>query len=134
MVSMKVSYKGQYRCEAEYLRSGEVMCTDLPDDLDGIDHYPAPVHYLALALATCVLTTMAKNLDKHGSSLDWCYAEIGDFKEDVKLIMITELSITFHLKAEYDSKTRKRLEDFAYKGCFIGNTLKCHKNFTFVYE
>ena len=61
-----------------------------------------------------------------------CYAEVGEIEEDIQTFTVTRIPITFHLKASFDEKQRKKFEHIALKTCFVGNTLTAKKDFTFV--
>ena len=56
------------------------------------------------------------------------------YQEDMETFAVSRIPITFHLKASFDEKQRKKFEHIARKTCFVGNTLTAEKVFTFVYE
>lgn len=58
-MTSKIIYKGDLRCEAEHTRSGTVIQTDAPVDNRGKGEAFSPTDLIAVALATCILTTMA---------------------------------------------------------------------------
>ncbi|HEY9550980.1 MAG TPA: OsmC family protein [Prevotella sp.] len=134
MISTKVTYQGKYRFESEYLSSGDKIHTDVSVQNGGQGIHPTPVHVLAAALATCAMTTMAMGAEKHGESFEGCYAEIGEIEEDETKVVVTRITITFHLKAAYSDAMRKRLESYARRACYVGNTLTAEKNFIYLYE
>ncbi|EFZ38015.1 OsmC-like protein [Hoylesella oralis ATCC 33269] len=134
MMSAKVTYQGKYRFESVYLKSGDEIHTDASQDSGGEGFHPTPVHVLAIALATCAMTTMAMGVEKHGDSFNGCYAEIGNIEEDDEKVTVSKITITFHLKASYNDAMRKRIEAYARKGCYVGNSLTAEKNFIYLYE
>ena len=54
-----VVYKGDLRCECTHLQSGTVTETDAPTDNRGKGERFSPTDTLCVALATCIVTTMA---------------------------------------------------------------------------
>jgi putative redox protein len=54
-----VVYKGDLRCECTHLQSGTIIETDAPTDNRGKGQRFSPTDSLCVALATCVVTTMA---------------------------------------------------------------------------
>ena len=110
MTSAKVTYQGKYRFESVYLKSGDEIHTDASQDSGGEGFHPTPVHF------------------------NGCYAEIGNIEEDDEKVTVSKITITFHLKASYNDAMRKRIEAYARKGCYVGNSLTAEKNFIYLYE
>lgn len=54
-----IVYKGQFRCDCTHLQSGTVIETDAPTDNRGKGERFSPTDTLCVALATCIVTTMA---------------------------------------------------------------------------
>ena len=54
-----IVYKGHLRCECTHLQSGTIIETDAPTDNRGKGERFSPTDTLCVALATCVVTTMA---------------------------------------------------------------------------
>ena len=77
---------------------------------------------------------MGLQAERGGVDFSGCYAEIGQIEEDMETFAVSRIPITFHLKASFDDKQRKKFEHIARKTCFVGNTLTAEKDFTFVYE
>ena len=129
-----VKYLGNFRVEAMYEASKQTLKTDAGKASGGLGEYATPVDILAQSLAACTLTTMAMRAKRENIDLTGTYAEVGDIIEDVKPLTVEKIAITFHIKGIADEALRKKIENFALKGCFVGNSLKTQKNFTFVYE
>ena len=58
-MTASIVYKGQLRCECTHLQSGTVIETDAPTDNRGKGERFSPTDTLCVALATCIVTTMA---------------------------------------------------------------------------
>ena len=127
-------YLGNARVETTHVASGQKLVTDAGQAFGGYGDYPTPVDVLGQSLANCALTVMALRGMKEGIDLTGSYAEIGEFEESMETFSVTKLNVVFHIKGDFDEKTRKKIETFAHKACFVGNTLTAEKNFTFIYE
>ena len=58
-MTASIVYKGQLRCECTHLQSGTMIETDAPTDNRGKGERFSPTDTLCVALATCIITTMA---------------------------------------------------------------------------
>lgn len=58
-MTAKIEYKGNLRCECTHLQSGTVIETDAPTDNRGKGERFSPTDTVCVALATCIVTTMA---------------------------------------------------------------------------
>ena len=68
-MTASVIYKGQLRCECTHLQSGTVIETDAPTDNRGKGERFSPTDTLCVALATCIVTTMALKATDMGLEL-----------------------------------------------------------------
>ncbi len=59
MATYKAQYIGQLRNEVEHLQSGTKIITDAPTDNMGKGEAFSPTDLVAVALGTCIVTTMA---------------------------------------------------------------------------
>lgn len=66
MVEMNIVYKGELRCAATHGPSGTTIITDAPVDNHGKGESFSPTDLVAVALGTCMLTTMGISAQKHG--------------------------------------------------------------------
>lgn len=57
-MTAKVIYKGDLRTECTHIRSGNVIETDAPVDNHGKGERFSPTDLVAVALATCIVTTI----------------------------------------------------------------------------
>ena len=71
-----VVYKGELRCECTHLQSGTVIETDAPTDNRGKGERFSPTDTLCVALATCVVTTMALKATDMGIDLKDTHIDI----------------------------------------------------------
>lgn len=124
---------GKYRMEATYEKSGQTLSTDPGKESGGLGEYATPVDIMAQSLAACSLTTISMRAARENIDLTGSYAVVGEIVEDPATMTVTKINIEFHVKG-VDESLRKKLATFAHKGCYVGNTLTCEKNFTFVWE
>jgi putative redox protein len=68
-MTASIVYKGHLRCECTHLQSGTVIETDAPTDNRGKGERFSPTDTLCVALATCVVTTMALKAGDMGIDL-----------------------------------------------------------------
>ena len=73
-MTASIVYKGHLRCECTHIQSGTVIETDAPTDNRGKGERFSPTDALCVALATCVVTTMAlkandMKIDLSGTSI-----------------------------------------------------------------
>jgi putative redox protein len=58
-MTSQIIYKGELRTSATHIQSGTVIETDAPTDNMGKGERFSPTDLVAVALATCMVTTMA---------------------------------------------------------------------------
>ena len=75
-MTAKVIYIGDLRSEAVHLRSGTQIETDAPVDNQGKGERFSPTDLVAVALATCMTTTMGISANKHGINIDGTECEV----------------------------------------------------------
>lgn len=69
-VDIHVTYEGGLRCTATHGPSGTQLSTDAPADNQGKGESFSPTDLVPTALASCILTTVAIAMQKHGIELD----------------------------------------------------------------
>lgn len=134
MAIVTTKFMGNGRTHTFYNATGKEITTDVDKSNGGMGENPNPVFLLCSALSACALSVIGMSAKKMDIDASGCWAEVTDVEEDTKTYEVTRIDITFHLKAEFEPSVRKRLEAYSHKACFVGNTLKAEKNFTFVYE
>lgn len=125
---------GKGRTETIYHETNRKLTTDANKENGGMGENPNPVMVLCSALAACAMTVISMAATKMNVDAEGCYAEVTNMEEDHDNYCVTKISLTIHLKASFDQSVRKRLEAYAHRACYVGNTLKAEKDFTFVYE
>lgn len=74
-MTSQIIYKGELRTNATHIQSGTVIETDAPTDNQGKGERFSPTDLVAVALATCMVTTMAikartMNIELNGAQLE----------------------------------------------------------------
>lgn len=69
MIGMKASYRGELRCEAVHIKSGNELITDAPPDNKGKGEAFSPTDLLATSLAVCMMTIMGITAEEKGIAL-----------------------------------------------------------------
>lgn len=109
MSTSKVVYKGDLRTESTHLQSGTIILTDAPTDNHGRGEAFSPTDMVANSLATCMFSIMgikAKQMD----------IDLVNSTADVTKVMqaeprkISEIIVTFEMKANIDEKSKTILE------------------------
>ena len=106
-----IVYKGQLRCECTHLQSGTVIETDAPTDNRGKGERFSPTDTLCVALATCVITTMAlkatdMDIELGGSTISVTKHMISDPRRIGKI----DLSLQMHGSPNVTEKDRVILQ------------------------
>ena len=81
-MTSQIIYKSDLRTEAVHLQSGTLIETDAPTDNQGKGERFSPTDLVAVALGTCMVTTMAIKAKTMGLALDGT-------KVDVTKIMVS---------------------------------------------
>lgn len=110
-MTASIVYKGHLRCECTHLQSGTVMETDAPTDNRGKGERFSPTDTLCVALATCVVTTMAlkandMEIDLSGTSLAVTKYMLSDPRRIGKI----EITLTFPKTLRSEEKDRTILQ------------------------
>lgn len=129
-----VKNKGQFRVEIGSRPADNIIYTDAPAAHNGLGEYPTPVELMAESLAACALTTLSMGAARNGLNIESYRAEVTGIDFDDNHSAVTRVGLRFHLPQDIEPKLRKKLEAFAHNACTVGNTLKCEKDFEFVYE
>ena len=110
-MTASIVYKGHLRCECTHLQSGTIIETDAPTDNRGKGERFSPTDTLCVALATCVVTTMAlkandMEIDLSGTSI----AVTKHMLSDPRRIGKIDVILTFPVTLQLDEKNRTILQ------------------------
>jgi putative redox protein len=122
-MTSQIIYKGGLRTMATHLQSGTIIETDAPTDNQGKGERFSPTDLVAVALGTCMVTTMAIKARTMDIQLD-------DTRIEVTKIMVSDPrrigKIVVHLffpdTLNLDEKTKEILERTA-RTCPVERTL-----------
>lgn len=114
-MTASIIYKGDLRCECTHLQSGTLIETDAPTDNRGKGERFSPTDTLCIALATCVVTTMAlkandMNINLAGTKIDVTKHMIADPRRIGKIDIVLHFDSILHLE-EKDKTILKRVGD-----------------------
>jgi uncharacterized OsmC-like protein len=122
METVRTTYLGNLRTEAEHLQSGAKILTDAPTDNHGKGEAFSPTDLFAASYVSCALTIIGIATQTHGFNID------GTVVKTTKVMgenprRIVELIVDFTFPHNnYSGKERKIIEG-AINGCPIANTL-----------
>jgi putative redox protein len=95
-MTASILYLGDLRCEAKHLQSGTVIETDAPTDNRGKGEKFSPTDTLCVALATCIVTTMALKAKELNIDLKDTNAEVTKHMlKDPRRVGQIDISINF---------------------------------------
>ena len=114
-MTASIIYKGDLRCECTHLQSGTLIETDAPTDNRGKGERFSPTDTLCIALATCIVTTMAlkandMNIILAGTKIDVIKHMIADPRRIGKIDIVLHFDSILHLE-EKDKTILKRVGD-----------------------
>lgn len=106
-MTASIIYKGHLRCECTHVQSGTVMETDAPSDNKGKGERFSPTDTLCVALATCIVTTMA--LKANDMDIDLSNTRIAVTKHmlsDPRRIGRVDVVLTFAASLQIEEKDK----------------------------
>ena len=110
-MTASIVYKGNLRCECTHLQSGTVIETDAPTDNRGKGERFSPTDSLCVALATCLVTTMALKPNDMGIDLaDTNIAVTKHMLSEPRRIAKIDVILTFPATLQLEDKDRIILE------------------------
>ena len=114
-MTASIIYKDDLRCECTHLQSGTQIETDAPTDNRGKGERFSPTDTLCVALATCIVTTMAlkandMNINLAGTKIDVTKHMIADPRRIGKIDIVLHFDSILHLE-EKDKTILKRVGD-----------------------
>ena len=121
MTTSIVFYSGNLRTESQHLQSGEIITTDAPIDNEGTGQAFSPTDLAATSLANCMMTVMGIVASRHKIDIEGTRANVEKFM-GVNPRRIIEIKIDFHFPNNYDTATKKLLEQAALN-CPVAKSL-----------
>lgn len=114
-MTASVIYKGDLRCQCTHIQSSTVIETDAPTDNRGKGERFSPTDSLCVALATCIITTMAlkandMKIDLAGTTIDVTKHMLSDPRRIGKIDVILRFPVILNLD-EKDKIILKRVGD-----------------------
>ncbi len=113
-VTIKTKYLGELRTESVHLKSNNSLITDAPLDNNGKGQAFSPTDLLATALATCMITVMGINANKHGLNIDGIDCSVTKIMA-INPRRVSEIMIEFNFpKNNFDKKQKEILREAAH--------------------
>lgn len=114
-MTARIIYKGDLRCECTHLQSGTLIETDAPTDNRGKGERFSPTDTLCVALATCIVTTMAlkandMNINLAGTKIDVTKHMLAEPRRIGKIDIVLHFDSNIQLE-EKDKTILKRVGD-----------------------
>ena len=130
MATANIIYQGALRCQCTHLQSGTVIETDAPTDNRGKGERFSPTDTLCVALATCIITTMALKATDMGIELANTSIELTKHMQPeprrvAKIDVIIHFPGTLHLQ-EKDRTILERVGDNCPVAKSLHPDLKVH--------
>jgi uncharacterized OsmC-like protein len=105
-MTSSIIYKGHLRCECTHIQSGTVTETDAPTDNRGKGERFSPTDTVCVALATCIVTTMAlkatdMQIELAGTTLAVTKHMLSDPRRIGKIDVILTFPETLQLEEKY---------------------------------
>ncbi len=110
-MTASIVYKGHLRCECTHLQSGTVIETDAPTDNRGKGERFSPTDTVCVALATCIITTMAiRATDMQIELANTSIAVTKHMLSDPRRIGKIDVILTFPKDLKIDEKDQLSLQ------------------------
>ncbi len=110
-MTASIVYKGHLRCECTHLQSGTIIETDAPTDNRGKGERFSPTDSVCVALATCIITTMAiRATDMQIELANTSIAVTKHMLSDPRRIGKIDVILTFPKDLKLDEKDRLYLQ------------------------
>jgi putative redox protein len=109
-VEIEAVYEGDLHCTAVHGPSGDRLATDAPADNQGKGERFSPTDLVAVALGTCILTTMGIAARNRGLDIRGARAEVHKEMSPVPRRHISKLAARIELPAHLDERARRIME------------------------
>ena len=122
-MTTEIVYQGELRCKATHERSKTVISTDAPVDNKGKGAAFSPSDLLAVALGTCIITTIGIKTDDWDSSFEGTRLEVTKtMNQDPRRVGRLDVEVYPPVGIELDDKQRAIVERIAHT-CPVGKSL-----------
>lgn len=122
-MTSQIIYKGELRTHATHLQSGTIIETDAPTDNQGKGERFSPTDLVAVALGTCMITTMGIKARTMDIRLDGTRVEVTKIMvSDPRRIGKIIVHLFFPKELALDEKQKEILEKTA-RTCPVERTL-----------
>lgn len=112
MATVETTYVGELRTENIHLQSGTQILTDAPTDNQGKGEAFSPTDLLAVALGTCMLTTIAIKTRNDGINIDGAKCSVTKVMASNPR-RVAEIQIKLNFPQQYAENEQKLLEEIA---------------------
>jgi len=122
MATVKTTYLGNLRTEAEHLQSGSKIMTDAPTDNHGKGDFFSPTDMFVTSYACCALTIIGIAAQTHAFNIE------GATVETTKVMgnnprRIAELILNFKFPHNNYSDKEKKIIENSIKSCPVANSI-----------
>ena len=122
MITSKIKYLGNLRCELTHVRSGQTFITDAPVDNQGKGEAISPTDMMSTSLAACMITIMGISAQAHGFSIDGLTADVTKIMNDAPR-MVREIVVDLDFHGKYYSDKEKNIIIHITKTCPVALSL-----------
>jgi putative redox protein len=113
MATVETTYLGDLRTENTHVQSGTKILTDAPSDNQGRGEAFSPTDLLAVALGTCMLTTIAIKTRNDGINIEGAKCSVTKIMSSTPPRKVAEIQIKMQWPQQYSDQQQKLLEDIA---------------------
>ncbi len=135
MATALITYTGDLRTNAIHVQSGSKIETDAPTDNKGKGERFSPTDLVAVALATCIVTTLGIAASIHGFNIDGAECEVTKvMTSSPRKIGEIVIAISFPQSLPFTDKQKTKIEHIAHT-CPVYESLHpdCIKTISFVW-
>ncbi|MBS1504193.1 MAG: OsmC family protein [Bacteroidetes bacterium] len=111
MATVETTYIGDLRTENIHVQSGTKILTDAPTDNQGKGEAFSPTDLLAVALGTCMLTTIGIKTRNEGINIDGAKCSVTKIMTSAPPRRVAEIQIKMQWPRQYSEEQQKRIED-----------------------
>jgi putative redox protein len=111
MATVETTYLGDLRTENTHVQSGTKILTDAPTDNLGKGQAFSPTDLLAVALGTCMLTTIGIKTRNSGLNIDGAKCSVTKVMTSAPPRKVAELQIKLKFPQQYTAEQQKLIEE-----------------------